>query len=209
MANELKNIKEIISARVEQEQETKIKTSTSGDTTENSITGINELVGGEVQRFKDIAKQLKFELRCCCPAIIKSINYDECTVIVQPVIKEKIQYGTQELKEMQLPEIQDVPLIYPSSQNGFSITFPVQINDECLLFFADTCIDAWWQSGGIQSQFEERRHDLSDCFCMPCQMSLPFKNKVNLNALEINFNGDINITATGNLNLKGKIINLN
>ena len=153
------------------------KNTTFGDKTSSSLLGINQVIGDNLQNLEEFKKQIFFDLRCCCPAIIKSINYEEMTVSVQPVIKEKIKFGTQELKEFQLPEISDVPLIFLSSNQGISITFPVKEEDECLLFFADTCIDTWWQSGGIQSQFEERRHDMSDCFCLPCQMSQ--KNKIN------------------------------
>ena len=153
------------------------KNTTFGDKTNSSLLGINQVIGDNLQNLEEFKKQIFFDLRCCCPAIIKSINYEEMTVSVQPVIKEKIKFGTQELKEFQLPEISDVPLIFLSSNQGINITFPVKEEDECLLFFSDTCIDTWWQSGGIQSQFEERRHDLSDCFCLPCQMSQ--KNKIN------------------------------
>ena len=43
---------------------------------------------------------------------------------------------------------------------------PIQPGDECLVVFADMCIDAWWQSGGIQNQIDRRRHDLSDGFAI-------------------------------------------
>lgn len=153
------------------------KNTTFGDKTNSSLLGINQVIGDNLQNLEEFKKQIFFDLRCCCPAIIKSINYEEMTVSVQPAIKEKIKFGTQEIKEFQLPEIFDVPLIFLSSNQGINISFPVKEEDECLLFFSDTCIDTWWQSGGIQSQFEERRHDLSDCFCLPCQMSQ--KNKIN------------------------------
>ena len=151
-----------------------IDTSTYGKSTGSSILGLKEQTEDVLQWLEEYKKQILFDLRCCCPAIIKSIQYDEMTVSVQPVIKEKIKFGTQEVQEMQLPEIFNVPLVYLSA-GDISVTFPVHINDECLLFFADTCIDSWWQSGGVQSQFEERRHDMSDCFCLPCKMSQPNK----------------------------------
>jgi hypothetical protein len=28
------------------------------------------------------------------------------------------------------------------------------------------CIDGWWQSSGVQPQFDRRRHDLSDAFAL-------------------------------------------
>lgn len=155
------------------------KTDTLGNTTNNSMFGLNSISDND--QSESLKKQIKFEIRCCCPAIIKKINYDNMTVTVQPVITERIVLGTQEEQEMQLPEIQDVPIVYLSTggiNNRSAIKLPLNIDDECLLFFSDTCIDAWWQSGGIQSQFEQRRHDLSDCFCLPCQMSQIRKNEI-------------------------------
>lgn len=164
------------------------KNITFGDVTGKSLLGTNELSGGSLQNLQELKKQIFFDLRCCCPAIIKSINYDEMTVTAQPVIKENIKFATQEVKSFQLPEIFDIPIVYLSSGNDISITFPLEVNDECLLFFSDTCIDSWWQSGGIQAQFEERRHDLSDCFCLPCQMSQPRKLKnVNSDSIKLNY----------------------
>lgn len=46
------------------------------------------------------------------------------------------------------------------------MTFPVKAGDECLVVFADRCIDFWWQSGGIQEPVDDRMHDLSDAFCI-------------------------------------------
>jgi hypothetical protein len=59
----------------------------------------------------------------------------------------------------------DVPIVFPSA-GGFSLTVPVVPGDECLLIFSDTCIDSWWQSGGVQDPMCLRRHDLSDAFAI-------------------------------------------
>jgi hypothetical protein len=61
--------------------------------------------------------------------------------------------------------IQDVPIIMMRVP-GWSITFPITEGTECLLIFADMCIDGWWQNGGINAQFDRRRHDLSDAFAL-------------------------------------------
>lgn len=58
---------------------------------------------------------------------------------------------------------------------GFALTFPVAAGDECLVVFADACIDSWWQSGGVQNQAEKRRHDLSDGIVIPGLWSQPNK----------------------------------
>ena len=49
---------------------------------------------------------------------------------------------------------------------GYVLGFAPQVGDECLVVFADCCIDSWWQSGSVQSQADSRRHDLSDGFAI-------------------------------------------
>ena len=39
--------------------------------------------------------------------------------------------------------------------------------------FADMARDYWWLRGGVQNQFEVRRHDISDAFCIPGPWSQP------------------------------------
>jgi Phage protein Gp138 N-terminal domain len=52
----------------------------------------------------------------------------------------------------------------------------VQAGDECLVIFADYCIDAWWQSRGTGNvQLDKRRHDLSDGFALIGPWSQPHK----------------------------------
>ncbi len=63
------------------------------------------------------------------------------------------------------PLLVDVPVVFPRG-GGCTLTFPVKAGDECLVIFADRCIDFWWQSGGIQEPVDERMHDLSDAFCI-------------------------------------------
>jgi hypothetical protein len=59
----------------------------------------------------------------------------------------------------------DVPVIFPRG-GGCTLTFPVKAGDECLLIFADRCIDFWWQNGGVQKPVDLRMHDLSDAFAI-------------------------------------------
>lgn len=49
---------------------------------------------------------------------------------------------------------------------GFVLAFVPKKGDECLVIFADMCIDGWWQAGKVQNQAEVRRHDLSDGFAI-------------------------------------------
>ena len=45
--------------------------------------------------------------------------------------------------------------------------------DECLVVFADRCINSWWYQGGVQPPEEIRFHDLSDGFAFVGFRSLP------------------------------------
>lgn len=66
---------------------------------------------------------------------------------------------------MEIPLLVDVPVVMPRA-GGYSLVFVPKVGDECLVVFADMCIDAWWQSGGVQPQADKRRHDLSDGFAI-------------------------------------------
>lgn len=56
---------------------------------------------------------------------------------------------------------------------GMALTIPVQKGDEGLAIFASRSIDNWFQQGGVQNQFANRMHDLSDGFFIPGFRSMP------------------------------------
>lgn len=104
------------------------------------------------------------QIRCACPAIVQSWNATAQTVTVKLALKEIVLNGGAET-EMEIPMLVDVPVVMPRA-GGYCLLMTPQVGDECLVVFSDMCIDAWWQSGGIQSQAELRRHDLSDAFAI-------------------------------------------
>lgn len=87
------------------------------------------------------------------------------TAAVQPAIKIPVRNLDGTVASMALPLLVDCPVQFPSGGNC-TLTFPVAPGDECLVVFASRCIDAWWQSGGVQEQAELRMHDLSDGFVL-------------------------------------------
>jgi hypothetical protein len=103
-------------------------------------------------------------LRVAIPGIIVSFDSEKQTARVQVAIREKIRQGTN-LSWETVPILLDVPILIPRA-GGYALTLPVTSGDECLVIFGDCCIDAWWQSGGVQNQVEKRRHDLSDGFAV-------------------------------------------
>ncbi|MKP63446.1 translation initiation factor IF-2, partial [Salmonella enterica subsp. enterica] len=95
----------------------------------------------------------------------QSFDPDAVTAVVQPAIRsvETDNDGNRVTKPY--PLLVDVPVVFPRG-GGCTLTFPVKAGDECLVIFADRCIDFWWQNGGVQEPVDDRVHDLSDAFCI-------------------------------------------
>lgn len=157
------------------------------------------------------------------PGIIESVDLEAQTVSVQPTIKGVINQENGSTKTVNMPLLVDVPIVFPRA-GGFSVTFPVAQGDECLVVFASRCIDAWYQSGGIQEALEARMHDLSDGFAILGPTSQPKRlENVQTDGLELRtedrstyikltpgtiyIHGDIihtgTTTQTGDVNING------
>lgn len=136
--------------------------------------GITERLHSKEEQQRAAAFNNAAQLRVAIPGIVESFDPDKQTVSVQPALTENIQVGEEAAKATALPILTDIPIYFPRA-NGYCITLPVVKGDECLLVFADMCIDGWWQSGGVQDQMETRRHDLSDAFALIGVTSQPRK----------------------------------
>lgn len=169
----------------------------------------------DTAQWKAALKQAIVDLRCSIPAIVKSVDYtnNPPTVTVQIAIKEVVK--TPEGPESTaIYPISNVPIVLPSA-GGFALTLPIAAGDEGLLVFCDMCIDLWWTRGGVQDQFERRRHDISDCGFIPGMRSqakpIPnwSQNTAQLRTddgtayLELTKEGAINIVAPGGFSVNG------
>lgn len=183
---------------------------------------IPEQLGSENERYRRSMDNLNSNLRVAGPGIIEAVflNNGVPTVSVKMAIREKINIDGQESWE-DLPTLVDMPLFILEG-GGYLVTMPVKKGDECLVIFGDNCIDAWWQSGGVQNQVDKRRHDLSDGFAIVGFRSQPRKipnysadtmqlrNEAGTAYFEIDGStinikaGAINIIADGNTVIEGK-----
>jgi hypothetical protein len=166
-----------------------------------------ERVQDETEMYRRMMENTVNNLRVAAPGIIRSFDADKQTAVVQIAIREKINIKGR-LQWTDIPLLVDVPVVFPKA-GDYALTLPVKKDDECLVIFADFCIDAWWQSGGIQNQLDKRRHDLSDGFALVGVSSQPKKitnysantiqlrNKAGDTYVEINEN-NINIVAAEN-----------
>jgi phage baseplate assembly protein gpV len=113
-----------------------------------------------------LARELAGWFHVASPAIVQSFNVNggAPTVTVKCALLETIQFsGVQGNVDPGI--IADVPVAFYRG-GGCSVTLPIAVGDECLLVFADGCIDAWFQSGGQQSRIDGRRHSLSDAIAV-------------------------------------------
>lgn len=145
----------------------------------------------------------KSVLRVACPGIIQSFNEEEQTVVVQLALRELISRENLSQEWIDIPLLLDVPIVVPRAGN-YCMTFPIKQGDECLVIFADMCIDAWFSYGGIQNQLERRRHDLSDGFAILGVWSQPNRIKnYSTNSTQLR-----NLDGTSYIEIKGNDINL-
>lgn len=131
---------------------------------------------------QDREQALKQLLRVCIPGVIQSWDAATQTATVQVALTEQYrvatlqqsgqgQYTTLQNTIQTIKPLKFVPIVTLRA-GGFSITMPIQPGDECLLVFADQCIDSWWTSGCPSTSqsvnaIVQRRHSLSDAFFIP------------------------------------------
>ncbi|HCB1175004.1 TPA: hypothetical protein NQF68_004250 [Klebsiella pneumoniae] len=176
---------------------------------------LNSQLGSKEQADAQLAQSIMSAMRVSMPGIIQSFDPDAVTAVVQPAIKGAEQDESGAEVSVNLPLLVDVPVIFPRG-GGCTLTFPVKAGDECLVIFADRCIDFWWQSGGIQEPVDDRMHDLSDAFCIVGPQSQAKKiSGISTSAVELRSDdggtklslnpssGEINGTAPGGFNLNG------
>lgn len=129
--------------------------------------------------------ELSASLRVAMPAIVTAVDLSRQVVSVRPALMGKLRGYEGQINEVQYPVLTEVPIAFPRA-GGLSITYPVKEGDECLVIFADSCIDFWWQNGGIQSTNDSRKHDLSDAIAVFGLSSQPRKlSNVSSSAIEI------------------------
>lgn len=128
-------------------------------------------------------------LHTALPAIIISFDADERTVTAQPTIQRVFSEGEGLSGAHNLPPCVDVPVVFPMG-GGYELTFPVNAGNECLLIFAERCIDGWFTTGQPTPPQDYRKHDLSDAFAIVGVRSLANKKPVWTGGAELSGNGN-------------------
>jgi hypothetical protein len=170
---------------------------------------------------KGIFEALK-ELHTSMPGIIESFNTETQTARVQPAIRRifKTNDGEKEiLTPTDIPLLINVPVIF-SGGGGYSVTFPLDKGDECLLIFAERSIDRWYKFGGVRDPGGKRFHSFSDAVAIPGLRSLPnviesftsgrieIRNNDRTSFMSIEDDGTITITSNGEVNVNASTVNI-
>ncbi|WP_175785445.1 Gp138 family membrane-puncturing spike protein [Burkholderia ambifaria] len=124
-----------------------------------------ERIGDPLASLRAVLRGHRAEIWTALPGVIQSFDPILLTCAVQPALKVQMRGSDGSVTSTALPLLVDCPVQFPAGGNC-TLTFPVKQGDECLVVFASRCIDAWWQSGGVQEQAELRMHDLSDGFVL-------------------------------------------
>ncbi len=167
--------------------------------------------------FRDLLRAARMDIHTALPGIIQAFDAARMTCSVQIAIRGAIVQPSGQAQAVDLPLLVDCPVVFPGG-GGYVLTYPLKAGDECLVVFSERCIDAWWQSGGVQAAAEYRLHDLSDGFVIPGPRSQPhvvtgsvdmigaeFRRDDGTVRIKLTTNG-VEITAPGNVIVHGDVI---
>ncbi|WP_333986128.1 Gp138 family membrane-puncturing spike protein [Burkholderia orbicola] len=131
-----------------------------------------ERTDDELEALKHAIGARLTEVWTALPGTVESFDPVAMTVTVQLGTKDSIRNEDGTVSTSPFPLLTDCPVVWQGG-GGVTATFPIAAGDECLVVFASRCIDAWWQSGGVQEQAEPRTHSLADGFALVGVRSRP------------------------------------
>src|ERR1700761_5777163 len=131
---------------------------------------LTERIAAPTEQWLQVSDMISRKIRVALPGIIQSFDSARQVVSVQPAIREYVQG-----QFITLPRLDDVPIALPRSggSGGYGLTVPIQAGAECWLLFSDLCIDASWQSGGVQNPILPWRHQIGDAVAIIAAWSKP------------------------------------
>ena len=143
-------------------------------------------------------EKLRQNFHCVKIGIIQSYDAPKRTAQVQVSFRRLMWDDTI----TDYPVLFDCP-VYTLQGGGMGAQFPISAQDECLILFADSDIDLWYQNGGAQVPNSGRNHDVSDCICLVGLNSLAKPLSL---ALAVDEGGIA--TATAKVAVKGTKVNI-
>jgi hypothetical protein len=179
-----------------------------------------------IEMLNMVIERILSKVNTSLPAKITKYDYTKQKASVQPLI----DYISLEGKEIKLPIINSVPVIFQSS-GGASMTFPVKEGDNVLLLFCQRSLENWLKDGQQRVPDDPRIYDLTDAVAItglnPFSVTSPASNNEDAEwkyagsnitikksgeiLLSTNTNSSINIKESGDISLStadGKLIEI-
>lgn len=123
----------------------------------------------------------------------------EQTIDIQPNIVDVFR----DHKNIQLPPVLDVPVVFPSAGGGM-LSFPIKEGDVVLAVFSQKSIDEWVNSNDDFKYYtpsDMRSYDLNDAIAIPGLYTKKTNLNPNPNDVELKF-GDSKITLKSDGNIE-------
>lgn len=115
-----------------------------------------------VSNFRVGLEWLQKQINTCIPGKVVSFDAATARAVVQPTIQVRLRSGATS----DLPQIHDVPVVYPAG-GGYSITFPLVEDDPVLLVFSQRGMTQWKSSMDTAEPDVGVFHALNDAIAIP------------------------------------------
>lgn len=134
---------------------------------------------------------------------IKYEGHNTRKASVKPLIKLKTKGG----EDVEIPVIDNVPVIFPSS-SSFNLLFPIKKNDGCLVIFSETGIGNYLAGLGIIDVEADdlERFSLTDAICIPGLWTFRNTPKIQLNNIELTDAGELIFLSGTESYVKGDVL---
>ena len=108
------------------------------------------------QALEAFRKEIFASLHVAMPGRVVAYDAETGTATIQPAVRRRDLDG----RLVTAPMLNGVPVFLPTAD------FVPQTGDQCMVIFADCCIDGWFDTGSAVVPPSKRTHDLADGFAL-------------------------------------------
>lgn len=106
------------------------------------------------------------DLHTALPAEVLEYDSASQTITARPTVRQAVLDDDGRYVEEDIPEIYDVPVMFPRTAAGY-ITFPIVPGDTVLLVFCERSIGQWRYTGTTCSAGDQSPHPMSAAVAIP------------------------------------------
>ena len=120
------------------------------------VFGLEITEGFLEQALEAFRKEIFASLHVAMPGRVVAYDASTGTATIQPAVRRRDMDGNV----VTAPVLNGVPVFLPTAD------FVPQAGDQCMVIFADCCIDGWFDTGSAMVPPAKRMHDLADGFAI-------------------------------------------